>query len=62
MTTCFAMFGIGTTEMIVVGIVALLLFGTRLPSVAKSFGLSIGEFKRGLNDAQKELEAEGAAK
>lgn len=44
------MFGIGTTELIVVGLVALLLFGNRLPSVMRSLGTGISEFKRGLNE------------
>ncbi len=50
------MFGIGTTELIVVGLVALLLFGNRLPSVMRSLGTGINEFKRGLNEVNKEPE------
>ncbi len=50
------MFGIGTTELIVVAIIALLLFGNRLPSVMRSLGQGVNEFKRGLNDVQHEFE------
>jgi len=44
------MFGLGPTEMVIVGMVAVILFGKRLPSVAKSLGQSLTEFKRGLRD------------
>jgi TatA/E family protein of Tat protein translocase len=35
--------------LIVLGIV-LLIFGSRLPNLARSMGKSITEFKRGMND------------
>ncbi len=38
----------GPMEMVIVGMVALLLFGTRLPSVMRSLGVGITEFKKGL--------------
>ena len=47
--------GIGPTEMIVFGVIAVLLFGSRLPSVARSLGKSIVEFKKGMNDLQDEV-------
>lgn len=43
------MFGIGHTELIVVAIVALILFGNRLPSVMRSLGQSVNEFRSGLH-------------
>ncbi|WP_425617887.1 twin-arginine translocase TatA/TatE family subunit [Anatilimnocola sp. NA78] len=43
------MFGIGTTELIVVGVVVLLLFGTRLPMAMKSLGQGLKQFKEGMN-------------
>jgi sec-independent protein translocase protein TatA len=51
-----AFFGpIGPTEMIVFGVIAVLLFGSRLPSVARSLGKSIVEFKKGMHDLQDEV-------
>jgi len=43
-----AMFGWGTTEWILIGIIAVLLFGRRLPEVGKNLGKSLMEFKAGL--------------
>jgi sec-independent protein translocase protein TatA len=44
-----AMFGLpGGMEMLVVGLVVLLLFGNRLPSVMRSLGVGITEFKKGI--------------
>ena len=51
------MFGIGTTEMIVFGIIAVILFGGRLPSVARSLGKSIVEFKKGMTDLENEVKS-----
>ena len=54
MSPVIAMFGIGTTEMIVVMVVILVLFGHRLPSVMRSMGRGIKEFKEGINDTTDE--------
>jgi sec-independent protein translocase protein TatA len=35
-------------ELTVVGLIVLLLFGTRLPSVMRSLGVGVTEFKKGL--------------
>jgi sec-independent protein translocase protein TatA len=43
------MFGIGTTELVVIGIVVLVLFGSRLPTAMKSLGQGFKQFKDGLN-------------
>lgn len=45
----------GSTEWLVILVVALLVFGKRLPEVARSVGKSIAEFKKGIRDAQDEL-------
>jgi sec-independent protein translocase protein TatA len=49
MTPLFGMpfFGIG--EWIVIGIIAVLLFGKRLPDMAKYIGKSVVEFKKGMH-------------
>lgn len=49
------MFGIGHSELLIIGIVALLLFGSRLPQVARSLGKSLTEFKKGIQGVQDEL-------
>lgn len=41
---------IGTTELVVIMLVALLMFGGRLPDVARSLGKSVNQFKKGLKD------------
>jgi sec-independent protein translocase protein TatA len=46
------MFGIGITELLIVLGILLLLFGSRLPSIARSMGKSITEFKRGMHDEE----------
>ena len=40
----------GPLELVIVGLVVLLLFGSRLPSVMRSLGQSVTSFKSGLND------------
>lgn len=47
------MFGIGPQEMLVVGVIALLLFGNRLPEVARSLGKGIVEFKKGIKGIEE---------
>jgi sec-independent protein translocase protein TatA len=49
------MFGLSPVEIMVVGVVAVLLFGSKLPSVARSLGKSMSEFKKGMHDLQNEL-------
>ncbi len=39
----------GGYEWLIIGLVALLLFGKRLPGVARSLGQALHEFKTGLN-------------
>ena len=51
------MFGIGTQEMILFGLIAVILFGGRLPSVARSLGKSIVEFKKGMKDIENDMKS-----
>ena len=46
----------GGTEWVVILIVGLLLFGRRLPDIARSMGKSIVEFKRGIKDVRDDIE------
>jgi len=48
----------GVWELAIVGVVALLIFGRRLPDVARSVGKSIVEFKRGLKDVKNEIDVQ----
>ncbi len=47
--------GLGPLELTIVGVVAVLLFGSRLPSVARSAGKSLTEFKKGMQDLQDDV-------
>ena len=51
------MFGLGPFEMVVIGVIAVLLFGSNLPSVARKLGGSYREFRRGLTDVQQQFKA-----
>lgn len=44
----------GGMEWLVIGLVALLLFGKRLPGVARSLGQAMHEFKSGLSGMGEE--------
>jgi sec-independent protein translocase protein TatA len=55
MDVVFAIFSLGPSEMLVVGVVAVLLFGKRLPEVGRSFGKSVMEFKKSISGFQEEF-------
>lgn len=44
---------------IVIAAVALLLFGNRLPDVARSLGRSVNEFKKGLKEVKDNFDDDG---
>ncbi len=48
-------FGIGPMEWAIIGVLGVLIFGRRLPQVARGIGSSFVEFKRGLNQGEKEV-------
>jgi sec-independent protein translocase protein TatA len=41
---------LGLAEMLIIGFVVLLVFGGRLPNLARSLGQSLVQFKKGLRD------------
>lgn len=57
-----AMFGLGPAELVVLGIVVLLLFGSRLPSVMRSLGRGVVEFKKGVQGIEDDLDDNGTTK
>ncbi len=54
-----AIFGgaIGPWEVVVIAGVALLIFGKRLPEVARSAGKAVSTFKKGLREGEEEIQA-----
>lgn len=51
------MFGIGTTELLIVGFIVLILFGSRLPGVMRSLGQGVVEFKKGVQGIDEEKDS-----
>lgn len=52
----------GPLEMLIIAAIILLLFGNRLPSVMRSLGKGIVEFKKGVQGIEDDVDKAGAAK
>jgi sec-independent protein translocase protein TatA len=53
---------LGPTELIIILVIVLVLFGsTRLPKLARSMGQASKEFKKGVNEGDKDKEGDQAA-
>ncbi|MBQ9874023.1 MAG: twin-arginine translocase TatA/TatE family subunit [Thermoguttaceae bacterium] len=51
------LFGIGSPiQMVILAVIAFLLFGNRLPSVMRSVGRSVTEFKKGVAGIEDEID------
>ena len=58
MCSPFAYFGMpGGMELVIVAAIVLLLFGNRLPSVMRSMGQGIVEFKKGVKGIEDDVES-----
>ncbi len=55
-TPVLAFFTPGPMEMMIIGVIALLLFGKRLPEVARSMGKGIVEFKKGVSGIEDDVD------
>jgi sec-independent protein translocase protein TatA len=52
----FGFIGIGVPELLIVGFIVLILFGSRLPSVMRSLGQGMVEFKKGVQGIEDDKE------
>ena len=50
------MLGLSFQELLIVGVVAILLFGKNLPDVAKKFGGMYREFRKSLDDLRSQVD------
>jgi sec-independent protein translocase protein TatA len=54
---------LGPTELIIILVIVLVLFGsTRLPKLARSMGQASKEFKKGVNEGDKDEEGDKPVK
>jgi sec-independent protein translocase protein TatA len=56
MTPLFGIFGLGPTEMLVLAVLGVLLFGRKLPEVGRYLGKGIVEFKKGMKGLEDEVD------
>ncbi len=49
------MFGIGDAELLIIAVVALLLFGNKLPTMMRKLGGGLSEFKRAMEQTRENV-------
>ena len=59
MNPLFALFNLGPTELIVIAVLGVLLFGRRLPEVGRYLGKGIVEFKKGMKGLEDNIDDVG---
>ena len=52
----------GGAEWIIILVIAVLIFGRRLPEIARGIGRSLTEFKKGVKEAETEVKPAADAK
>jgi sec-independent protein translocase protein TatA len=52
-----AMFG-SPWQLLILAVIVLLLFGSRLPQTMRSLGKSVNEFKKGIKEGEEDAEEE----
>ena len=50
------MLGLSVQELVIIGVVAVLLFGKNLPDVAKKFGGMYRDFRKSLDDLRSQVD------
>ena len=51
------MFGLGTQELLIILVLVMIIFGAgKLPQVGGALGKGLRNFKKGMNDAEEEIE------
>lgn len=62
MCVLFGFFTPGPMDMLIIGVIILLLFGNRLPSVMRSLGQGVVEFKKGIEGVEDDIRDAGSKK
>lgn len=55
------MFGLGPFEIVVIGAIAVMLYGKRLPEVGRNVGKTMGDLRRQWQQLSRELEMASSA-